>query len=158
VESRKLSATPVEIAQEVRQEPPLQQQNAQEKETHQAAMKRLTREVHLAFAGNDVGKIQSKLDEIAQLTGPDSPYLLKLLAYWHLTRSENSPDEIAEVEALLTRVLVQMPDDLDAGLNMAIVEIRKQRYAEARQRLETLVMKYSDDDRARRLLRNIPAR
>jgi len=158
-EPRKLPENPIVIIKQ-NQGKPSGQHTTPLTETRQAAMTRLTREVNMAMASGDNEKMESSLAEIANLTGPDSPYLLKLQAYWHLTRSEheNSPRELAQAEELLARVLTQVPDDLDAGLNMAIVEIREQNYTGARQRLETLVMKYSEDDRARHILRTIPSR
>jgi len=59
--------------------------------------------------------------------------VLKLRAYWFMRQGDY--DKAAE---LLSRVLKENKDDLEAGVNMAIIEIRANEITKAKKRLARL--------------------
>jgi len=73
------------------------------------------------------------IDRLTQFKGEESPYLLKLRAVWHMREGD-----YASAAFLLTSVLEKEKDDLEAGINMAIIEIKTHRMDEARKRLAAL--------------------
>ncbi len=83
---------------------------------------------------------ENLLDQLAVLKGSNDRYVLKLRAYWSL---QNNDHESAA--SYLTRVLEKDSEDLEAGINMAIVEINSHRPQMARIRLQKLEKIYPDN-------------
>lgn len=81
---------------------------------------------------------------------PNDPYLLNMRAYWHMTQRE-----YPEAEIYLKRVLLQNADDLEAGLNMAIVEANTHRTDDAQQRLQLLSQRYPSESRLQYVLNTL---
>jgi hypothetical protein len=78
-------------------------------------------------------QIEDLFDELALLKGEDNCYVLKLKAFWCLKQNDYK-----SATSLLNIVLKRYENDLEAGINMAILEIRTDRLAEARKRLARL--------------------
>jgi len=102
--------------------------------------------------GNDV-KVLKLLPELETIKGADDPFVLKLKAFWRMKQGKY--DRAAD---LLGRVLEENPYDLTAGLDMAIVEIKTDRLAKARNRLKVLRSRYPDNEQIPDLLRKIEGR
>jgi len=83
---------------------------------------------------------ENLLDQLAALKGTDDRYVLKLRAYWSL---QNNDYESAA--SYLTRVLEKNSVDLEAGINMAIIDINRHRPQMARIRLQELEKTYPDN-------------
>ncbi len=80
------------------------------------------------------------LDQLAVLKGTDDRFVLKLRAYWSL---QNNDYESAA--SYLTSVLEKNSEDLEAGINMAIIDINNHRPQMARNRLQELEKIYPDN-------------
>jgi hypothetical protein len=116
-------------------------------EHHRAASRRVLRisrlvaEIQAAINRHDSGQIAALLDELATAKGANDPYTLKLTAYWKIVQHEDS-----EAVRILSQVLQSAPDDLEAGLNMAIVELRRGDRKAAGRRIARLERLYPDHD------------
>ena len=73
---------------------------------------------------------------------PEDPYIANMYAYLYITQGKH-----AEAEKLLKRLLSNNANDMEAGMNLAVVEMRTGRMAAAKQRLQTLVRLYPDEAR-----------
>jgi len=83
---------------------------------------------------------ENLLDQLAVLKGTDDRFVLKLRAYWSL---QNNDYESAA--SYLTKVLEKNSEDLEAGINMAIIDINNHRPQMARNRLQELEKIYPDN-------------
>jgi hypothetical protein len=113
---------------------------------HRAAVEKITRIADLIEAAKaaigrmDADATKLLLAQLGQLKGPRSPYVLNLTAYWCLKR-----EDYAAAGELLQQVLDLRQNDLEAGYNMALVEIHTQRSLDAYQRLTRLREIYPDN-------------
>jgi len=98
-----------------------------------AKVGRLVSRIEESMKDGDMDDAKALIDRLTKLKGEESPYLLKLRAVWHM-RQRDYPS----AASLLTQVLEKEKDDLEAGINMAIIEIRTHRLDEARKRLAAL--------------------
>jgi hypothetical protein len=100
------------------------------------------------LAGRIIGAMQSGdqdavgrlFAELEKLKGRDHLFVLKLKAYWMI--QQGRPDQ---ARTLLSNVLIQRPDDCEAGLNMAVVDIMEGYHSRARERLERLQQLYPEE-------------
>ena len=104
---------------------------AQEK---QARIERLVRQIEESLAGTaDSHRTADLLERLARFKGRDHPYVAKLRAYWHFKRKQ-----YVLAEADLQKVIAAHPGDLEAGINLALIEIHNQAYPTALERLKQL--------------------
>jgi len=73
--------------------------------------------------------------------------VLKLRAFWEIKEGN-----LERAATLLRRVLARNPRDLEAGLNMAIIEIKRGKLKQARKRLMLLHNIYEDNSQISELL------
>lgn len=100
------------------------------------------------LAGRIIGAMQSGdqdsvgrlFAELEKLKGRDHLFVMKLKAYWMI--QQGRPDQ---ARTLLSNVLIQHPDDCEAGLNMAVVDIMEGYHSRARERLERLQQLYPEE-------------
>ena len=83
---------------------------------------------------------QDLFDQLSLLKGEDDSYVLNLKAFWSLRQKDYET-----TATYLKRVLEQNRMDLDAGINMAIVEINTNQLQAARNRLAKLRKIYPDN-------------
>jgi Tfp pilus assembly protein PilF len=114
---------------------------------------RLVNALNRAIQIGDKALSQQLLDQLEQIKGKEDPFVLKLAAYANIQQGE-----LTLARDLLETTLAGQPDDLDAGLNMAVVEIRSGQIAEARRRLTRLLELYPDEGKVIRFLRQLPQR
>jgi len=95
-----------------------------------AKVGRLVSRIEKSMKEGDMDDAKALIDQLTQFKGEKSSYLLKLRAVWHMRQRD-----YASAASLLGRVLEKEKDDLEAGINMAIVEIKTHRLDEARKRL-----------------------
>ncbi len=100
---------------------------------------RLVTAIQVAMAQGDEEKVNRLLPELSMIKGKDNTFVLKLKAFWMIKKQR-----FDLAKELLTKVLARKPEDLEAGLNMAIVEIKTGKLKEARERLKALQAKYFD--------------
>jgi hypothetical protein len=83
---------------------------------------------------------QDLFDQLTLLKGEDDSYVLNLKAFWSLRQKDYNT-----TATYLKRVLEKNRMDLDAGINMAIVEINTNQLEAARNRLAKLRKNYPDN-------------
>jgi predicted Zn-dependent protease len=98
-----------------------------------AEVGRMVSKIEESMTEGDMDHAKVLMDQLADLKGEESPYLLKLRAVWHMRQRD-----YASAASLLTRVLEKEEDDLEAGINMAIIELQTHRPEQARKRLARL--------------------
>ncbi len=98
-----------------------------------ARVGRMVSKIEESMTAGDMDHAKVLIDQLTELKGEESPYLLKLRAVWHMRQGD-----YASAASLLTRVLEKEEDDLEAGINMAIIELQTHRREEARERLVRL--------------------
>jgi hypothetical protein len=94
---------------------------------------RLVSKIEASMTKGHMDDARAHIDALARLKGEQDSYVLKLRAFWHMCQGDFEASA-----SFLTAVLVKEQDDLEAGINMAIVEIKTDRLDKARKRLEKL--------------------
>jgi len=103
---------------------------------------RLVGDLQTAIATGNSKRTDELFEQLVALKGNQNSYVLKLKAYWHMQQREYQTAMM-----LLKNVLDRHPDDLEAGINMAILEIKTDRLSAADERLAKLREIYPDDTR-----------
>jgi hypothetical protein len=98
----------------------------------------------------DKDRIEKLFDELAMIKGQNDSYVLKLKAVWHIRNQEYEA-----AANLLKTVLSKNELDLEAGINMAIVEIKTQNEQNAYRRLAKLQKSYPDNLRLAEILQDL---
>ena len=111
---------------------------------------RLIAEIKHSMHASNHDRTEQLLTELARRKGREDPYVMKLQSYWH-TQQGN----LDRASALLQKVLLRKPDDLEAGINMAILEIKAGRIRQADERLSRLREIYPEDTRIPELMEKI---
>jgi len=101
---------------------------------------RLVNRIRSCMATTDCRQIDHLFDQLQSWKGANDPYVLKLKGYWYLQQ-----EQFESAAGLLQKVLLQDENDLEAGVNMAIAEIRLNRWQPAKQRLARLREVYPDN-------------
>jgi len=94
---------------------------------------RLVDKIHKYIKAGNIGLTEKYLRELETLKGKDNTYVLNLRAFWCLTRQDYE-----SATSFLKKVLDKNERDLEAGINMAIVEIKTKRFQQAEERLKGL--------------------
>ena len=105
-----------------------------------AEITRLVARLHKSIDRADDAQAEELLGQLTALKGEDNIYVMKLRAFLHI---RNQDYESAAL--LLEKVLESDGMDLEAGINMAVVEIKTNRIQDARKRLAKLREIYSDN-------------
>lgn len=119
--------------------------------TQHLKISRLVSAIHSAIQNDDTKRASRLLKELVQIKGAKHPFVYKLKAYSYIRQ-----DRLDEAKVLLSRVLSENRDDLEAGLNMAVIEIKSGKYAQARQRLVRLQGMYPEQDHVALYLKQLP--
>jgi tetratricopeptide (TPR) repeat protein len=90
------------------------------------------------------------IKKLARIKGEHHPYVAKLRAYWNFKRGKY---DLAESE--LHKVIAANPEDLEAGINLALIEIHYQRCKEAMVRLKKLREIYPENARIADLIKRL---
>ncbi len=98
---------------------------------------RLNEELHQSIRLHDLESSREILQELENLLGPDSYYILNLTAYFHIQNND-----LDEAQKVLTLILQKNDTDLDAGLNMIVVLCRQGKLKPASRRINTLLDYY----------------
>ena len=111
---------------------------------------RLVAEIADAIRHNNNEQTGKLLDQLSGLKGVENRYVLNLRAYWFLLQKDYQAAAYA-----LNKVLEENKDDLEAGVNMAIVEIGTNRFQAARKRLLKLRSLYPENARIAELIQKL---
>jgi hypothetical protein len=115
-----------------------------------AKMARLIADIRNEMDRGNKGRIETLFEELAMIKGQNNSYVLKLKAVWHIRNQEYK-----DAASLLGTVLSRNGLDLEAGLNMAIVEINTGKEQTAYRRLEDLQKSYPDNIRLAEILQDL---
>jgi len=94
---------------------------------------RLVDRIHKQIKAGNISLTEKYLRELETLKGKDNIFVLKLRAFWSLNQQDYE-----SAKKLLKKVLNTNKSDLEAGINMAIVEIKTERFQQAEERLKGL--------------------
>jgi thioredoxin-like negative regulator of GroEL len=111
---------------------------------------RLIADIQQSMSAADLRRTRRLLEELAEVKGHNDPFVMKLRSYWY-TRQGN----LNRAAALLQEVLQYKPNDLEAGLNMAIIEIKTGQTRRADERLSRLRELYPEDTRIPELMEKL---
>jgi hypothetical protein len=111
---------------------------------------RLVADIQSEMNRGDKDKIEKLFEELTMIKGQNDIYVLKLKAVWRIRNKE-----YADAASLLETVLSRNELDLEAGLNMAIVEIRTGKEQDAYRRLKKLQKSYPDSIRLTEILQDL---
>lgn len=82
---------------------------------------------------HDARKTEQLIDQLASIKGKNDQYVLKLKAFYLMNQGD-----FTSAVSLLNRVLQKDKNDLEAGINMAILEMKSGQVNEAKSRLYRL--------------------
>jgi hypothetical protein len=111
---------------------------------------RLVSEIKEAIRQNNNKQTGMLLDQLSGLKGVENKYVLNLRAYWFLLQKDYQAAAYT-----LNMVLEENKDDLEAGVNMAIVEIGMNRFQTARKRLIKLRSLFPENTRIAELIQKL---
>lgn len=127
------------------------QQRQASRATQHLQIARLVEDIHSAIQTDNVKRTSRLLNKLVLIKGPKHPFVSKLRAF-SLIRQNH----LTEAKSLLDEVLSLNAEDLEAGLNMAVIDIKTGRYREARHRLEGLQQQYPEEEHVAVYLRRLP--
>ncbi len=100
----------------------------------------IVKRIEISIIEGEIQRAEELLEQLAAIKGEDSIYIMKLRAFFFLRIGENRP-----AVALLKKVLARNADDVEAGINMSILEIRLKYYSQAKERLTLLKSRYPEN-------------
>ena len=155
-----VSATPLPMEQEKPLALAKTQADSQPQEAVETSLSKSRKErdeiaqmvTHLgqAIAQGDTIKVGELLDALSLVKQANDAYLLNMRAYWYMTQQEYDKAEI-----YLKQVLMRDSEDLEAGLNLAIIEAHTNRKKDAQQRLHLLSQRYPTESRLHYVLNTL---
>ncbi len=101
---------------------------------------RLVDRIHKHIKIGNISLTEKYLRELETLKGKDNIFVLKLRSFWSLNQKDYE-----SADKLLKKVLNTNRNDLEAGINMAIVEIKTERFQQAEERLKGLRVIYPEN-------------
>ncbi len=114
--------------------------------TRVVQVSRLTAEARDAMRAGRPDDVAAALDRLTEIRGDNDPFVMKMRAYWAIEE-----DRLEEARALLHDVLEARPGDLEAEINLTIVEARLGEAADARRRAHRLLARHPGDPKVRSL-------
>jgi len=115
-----------------------------------AKIARLVGDIRCEMAHGNDEQIKKYFDELVALKGQNNNYVLKLKAVWHIHNKAFN-----RAEDLLKIVLSKNEHDQEAGINMAIIEIKTQQIQKAYERLKNLREIYPENIRIAEIIQNM---
>ena len=100
----------------------------------------IVKRIEISIIEGEIQRAEELLEQLAAIKGEDSIYVMKLKAFFFLRTGENRP-----AVALLKKVLARNANDVEAGINMSILEIRSKEYEQAKGRLTRLKSRYPEN-------------
>jgi hypothetical protein len=100
----------------------------------------IVKKIEISIREGEIQRAEELLEQLAAIKGEDSIYVMKLRAFFCLHTGKNR-----SAVSLLKKVLARNADDVEAGINMAILEIRLKEYSQAKLRLTRLKSIYLDN-------------
>jgi hypothetical protein len=105
-----------------------------------AQMSIMVAKVQQAMRAGDERKVEDLLHTLESLKGKEDPYVMRLKAFWFLKQRK-----YGMARSLLEELLSNNEDDLDAGINLAILDIKTNHMEAARNRLRAMRRLHEDN-------------
>lgn len=115
-----------------------------------AKIARLVADIRWEMGHGDKKRTEKLLDELVLIKGQNNSYVLKLKAVCHIRNQEYE-----RAADLLKIILTKNERDLEAGINMAIVEINTKQEKNAYRRLENLQKIYPENIRLAEIMQSL---
>lgn len=119
--------------------------SVQQTRRYLAEVQQLVQQLHTAMKQKDADVVNPLLDLLEQRAGHDAAISLKMRAFWLLQQGNNPA-----AAQLYLRLLTQQPNDQQANLNMALIELRNGERMKAELRVNRLVSLYPNSTQVRR--------
>lgn len=113
-------------------------------------IQQLVTQLKQAMARRDTTVVEPLLDLLEQRVGADVAVSLKMRAYWLLRQDKNT-----QAAELYQQLLKQQPNDQEANLNMALIELRNGERDKALARVSRLATIYPDSPHVDRFLQRL---
>ncbi|MEA1936400.1 MAG: tetratricopeptide repeat protein [Thermodesulfobacteriota bacterium] len=110
----------------------------------------LVKEIQKSMTADSNTQTEKLLDQLTRLKGEKDSYVLKLRAFYHMRQGNYNL-----AASLLNKVLQKNKNDLEAGVNMAILEIKTGQLTEAKNRLSRLRDVYPHNIRIPELIQKL---
>lgn len=107
-------------------------------------------EAALSSPAPDQHRVETLLGELARLKQPGSLYVDKLRAYWLL-----KIEQYDQARGLLEKLAAADEEDVEVGINLAVIDIRQGEIPAARLRLQGLKKAHPDNTRIAELIRKL---
>ncbi|MDY6904783.1 MAG: tetratricopeptide repeat protein [Thermodesulfobacteriota bacterium] len=114
-------------------------------------IQKLVATIHDSLKVGDVATADVLIDQLSAIKGRSSEYVQKLRAYQAILSKDYQM-----ARQLLESVLQDTPEDIEAGINMAIIDLRTGSIRAAKVRLQTLMALYPSDPQLMRIMEQIP--
>ena len=111
---------------------------------------RLVDRIHKHIETGNISLTEKHLGELELLKGKENNFVLKLKAFSYLKRHDYE-----SAEKLLKKVLNKSEKDLEATINMAIVEIKTKKFQQAEKRLKGLRETYPENTNILQLIEKL---
>jgi len=111
------------------------------------AVEQAVAEVERAMAGGDLATARQALAQLDSLLPPESLTLLRMQAW-----IAHAGNDTAQAETLYRRIAERVPEDVNAGVNIALLDARRGDADAARQRLARLSGRYPRSPQVARAL------
>ena len=115
-----------------------------------ARLTRLVAKIQEAIQSGESTRVEMLMNRFESIKGKENDYIIRLKAFWQLEQGDHEA-----AASLLSSLLKKDEDDLEAGINMAVLEIRTQKVDQARSRLKRLRHIYHDNTVIPALLKKI---
>ena len=112
----------------------------------------LARRTQSALAQNpmDTAQAGALIEELSREKGADHPFIAKLRAYFLFKQARHD-----EATVILERLIAVNADDIEAGVNLALIEIQTGQIPKAAERLKRLGVEHPDNTVVADLLRKL---
>lgn len=122
----------------------------QENRTRSYRIINLVKQIQSTLKTGNQRDTERLLTKLEKLKGKNDSYLLKLRSYLYMRNGENEA-----AYRILKKVILGNEKDLEAGINMAIIEIRTERSREAAERLKNLAKVYPENSMIKKLIKQM---
>lgn len=117
-----------------------EQKRLKEKINRQAAITRLVSKIEKSLGNGSMEQTEALLNELSDAKGDKNGYVLKFKAYLFILKKD-----YREAEQILDKILKENTNDVNAAMNMAVIEARTGRQASAQERLKKLSQRYPEN-------------
>ncbi|OEU80786.1 MAG: hypothetical protein BA865_03135 [Desulfobacterales bacterium S5133MH4] len=115
-----------------------------------AEISRLISRIEKSMAVNDMDSAKDLIDQLALLKGEENIYVMNIRAFCYMRQGD-----LDAAASILTEVLEKDQNALDAGINMAVIEIKTNQLEEAQERLAKLRETYQNNQTVRDLIEKV---